>query len=68
MDLSKWRVTVFGVAGTEFTYEVEAATESEALEKTYGSHGRRLRSGEVTEALGARAMVAHVGHGEVDAG
>lgn len=68
MSLDGWRVTAFGVARTEFTYEVEAATEGEALDEAYGRHGRRLRSGEVTEALGTCALVARMRHGEDDAG
>lgn len=51
----EWRVTAFGVAGTEFTYQVEASDKQTALEEAYGRHGRRLRDGVVTDVLGVNA-------------
>jgi hypothetical protein len=66
MSLNKWRVTAYGVARSEFTYEVEAATEREALEDAYGLHGRRLRDGAVSEALGVHASAVLLGGGEAE--
>lgn len=64
MSPGNWRVTAFGVAGGEFTYEVDATTKDEALEKAYGEHGRRLREGKVGEALGTQAGAVRIGGGE----
>jgi hypothetical protein len=66
MNLNKWRVTAYGVARSEFTYEVEAATEREALEEAYSLHGRRLRDGAVSEALGTHAGAVLLGGGETE--
>jgi hypothetical protein len=54
------------VARSEFTYEVEAATEREALEEAYSLHGRRLRDGAVSEALGTHAGAVLLGGGETE--
>lgn len=64
---STWQVTAYGVAGTEFTYEVEAASKREAQEKAYGLHGRRLRDGEVVEQLGSSSTAVHRGAGNGEA-
>ncbi|MFE0472690.1 hypothetical protein ACFW2V_13845 [Streptomyces sp. NPDC058947] len=64
MSSGNWRVTAFGVAGGEFTYEVKAETKSEALEEAYGEHGRRLREGAVGEALGTQAGAVRIDGGE----
>lgn len=67
MGTDLWRVTAFGVAGTEFMYEVEAASESEALDEAYGAHGRRYKDGEVSEYLGTRASVTRLGEDKSEA-
>lgn len=66
MSTDTWRVTAFGTAGTEFTYEVEAESEQSALDEAYGRHGRRYRSGEVNEYLGTRSHAVRLGEEEVE--
>jgi hypothetical protein len=66
MSTDTWRVTAYGVAGTEFTYEIEATSKDKALEEAYGRHGRRYRDGETYEYLGTRASAVRIS--EVAAG
>jgi hypothetical protein len=60
---TEWRVHALGVGGSEFVYEVTADDESGALEEAYGKHGRRLRAGDISEALGTQARVIQQGEG-----
>jgi hypothetical protein len=57
-----WKVIAFGVGGSEFTYEVEAANKNDALDEAYGLHGRLLKDGKVTEALGWRSYAQPLGY------
>lgn len=66
MSTTSWRVTAFGVGGTEYTYTVEADGQDQAREEAYGRHGRRLRDGEVNEPLGTRSFAVPLG--EEDSG
>lgn len=66
MSVSSWRVTAFGVGGTEYTYVIEAGDREQAQEEAYGRHGRRLRDGEVNEPLGTRSFAVPLG--EEDSG
>ncbi|WP_409238416.1 hypothetical protein [Streptomyces sp. PA5.6] len=56
-----WRVNAIGYAKTMFTYEVEAPTEADAKEAAYAIHGRRLREGDVSEALSPESRAAQLG-------
>ncbi len=68
--MATWRVTATTPGGTDYVYRITGpanADEQEIVCQAYAEHGRKLRAGEVAEALGPWAVVSEITDSGVEA-